>query len=79
MKKPVLAPNIGGTKEQLLKFDKNLLFDVRSYTSFVKSFKYAIDNYVNIIQKSRNFVYKNYSSKKMCKKTLEVYLTKFNQ
>ena len=79
MKKPVLAPNIGGTKEQLLKFDKKLLFDVSSYTSFVKSFKSAIDNYANIIQKSRNFVYKNYSSEKMCKKTLEVYLTNFNQ
>ena len=78
MKKPVLAPNIGGTKEQLLKFDKKLLFDVSSYSSFVKSFKYAIDNYANIIQKSRNFVNKNYSSEKMCKKTLEVYLRNFN-
>jgi len=78
MKKPVLAPNIGGTKEQLLKFDKKLLFDVSSYASFVRSFKYAIDNYANIIQKSRNFVYKNYSSEKMCKKTLETYLTNFN-
>ena len=77
MKKPVLAPNIGGTKEQLLKFDKKLLFDVSSYSSFVKSFKYAIDNYANIIQKSRNFVNKNYSSEKMCKKTLEVYSRNF--
>ena len=69
---------IGGTKEQLLKFDKKLLFDVSSYSSFVKSFKYVIDNYAKIIQKSRNFVNKNFSSEIMCKKTLEVYLRNFN-
>ena len=74
MKKPVIAPNIGGTKEQLNKFDKKLLFNVNSYNSFVKAFKYVNDNYAIIVKKSRNFVIANFSSEKMCKKTLDIYL-----
>ena len=78
MSKPVLAPNMGGTKEQLSKFDKKLLFEVNSYNSFINSFKYAIDNYASIQKKSRNFVTRNYSSKIMCQKTLEIYLKNIN-
>jgi glycosyltransferase involved in cell wall biosynthesis len=78
MKKPVIAPNMGGTKEQLLKFDKKLLFDVDSYSSFVRSFKYVNDNYAIIVKKSRNFVVENFSSEKMCKETLEIYLRNLN-
>ena len=78
MKKPVIAPNMGGTKEQLLKFDKKLLFDVESYSSFVKSFKYVNDNYTHIVKNSRDFVIENFSSEKMCKETLKIYLRNFN-
>ena len=69
---------MGGTKEQLLKFDKKLLFDVESYSSFIKSFKYANDNYTNIVKNSRDFVIENFSSEKMCRETLEIYLRNFN-
>ncbi len=78
MKKPVIAPNMGGTKEQLFKFDKKLLFDVKSYYSFVRSLKYANDNYSIIVKKSRNFVTENFSLEKMCKRTLEIYLKILN-
>ena len=36
MSKPVLAPNQGGTKEQLSKFDKKLMFNINSHKSFMK-------------------------------------------
>ena len=78
MSKPVIAPNIGGTKEQLSKFDKKLLFNVNSYNSFVRSFKYVIKNYKIITKKSRSFVIENFSSKQMCKKTFETYLKNIN-
>ena len=79
MSKPVIAPNQGGTKEQLITFDKNLLFDVFSYDSFLNSLLYALSNYEMIKKKCRSHIIKNYSSDLMCKTTLEVYKTIFNQ
>tara|TARA_Y100001935_G_C17299196_1_gene508068 strand:+ start:1233 stop:2279 length:1047 start_codon:yes stop_codon:yes gene_type:complete len=73
MSKPVLAPNYGGTKEQLNKFDKKILFNIKSYDSFFKSLNYVIKNYYSISKKSRKFIKKNYSSKIMCQKTLDIY------
>ena len=71
--KTIIAPNQGGTKEQLFNFDRNLLFNVNSFKSFKKTFKYALKNYQLISKKSRSYVKKNYSSDLMCKKTLDVY------
>ena len=71
--KTIIAPNQGGTKEQLFNFDKNLLFNVNSFNSFQKTFKYALKNYQSISKKGRSYVRKNYSSDLMCKKTLDVY------
>ena len=77
--KPIIAPNQGGTKEQLYHFDKKLLFNVNSYSSFLRAFEYVIKNYQLISKKGRKFVKKNYSSDLMCKKTLEVYNYLVNQ
>ncbi|MDB2359384.1 glycosyltransferase [Alphaproteobacteria bacterium] len=74
MSKPVLAPNQGGTKEQLSKFDKKLMFNINSHKSFYEAFKYAIKNYQSIKMNSRSFVKKNYSSDLMCQKTKDIYL-----
>ena len=74
MSKPVLAPNQGGTKEQLSKFDKKLMFNVNSYKSFYQAFKYVTKNYQYIKKSSRNFVIENYSSEIMCQKTKDIYL-----
>ena len=71
--KVVIAPNQGGTKEQLFNFNKNLLFDVNSFKSFKKTFKYALKNYKEISKKGRSYVEKNYSSDLMCRKTLDIY------
>ena len=74
MSKPVLAPNQGGTKEQLSKFDKKLMFNVNSFKSFYQAFKYVIKNYQYINKFSRNFVKQNYSSELMCQRTKDIYL-----
>ena len=71
--KVVIAPNQGGTKEQLFEFDRNLLFNVNSFNSFEKAFKYALKNYQLISKVGRAYVKKNYSSALMCKKTFDVY------
>ena len=73
LSKVVIAPNQGGTKEQLFNFNKNLLFDVNSFHSFQKTFKYALKNYDAISKKGRFYIKKNYSSDLMCRKTLGVY------
>ena len=73
LSKVVIAPNQGGTKEQLFNFNKNLLFDVNSFQSFQKTFKYALKNYDAISKKGRSYVKKNYSSDLMCRKTIDVY------
>ena len=77
--KVVIAPNQGGTKEQLYEFDKNLLFNVNSYNSFEKAFKYVLKNYQLISKRSRTYVKKNFSSVIMCKKTFDVYSELVNQ
>ncbi len=53
LSKVVIAPNQGGTKEQLFNLDKNLLFNVNSFQSFQKSFKYALKNYDAISKKRK--------------------------
>ena len=77
--KVVIAPNQGGTKEQLYKFDRNLLFNVNSYNSFEKAFKYVLKNYQLISKRGRTYVKKNFSSAIMCKKTFDVYSELVNQ
>ncbi len=77
--KTIIAPNQGGTKEQLFNFNKNLLFDVNSFDSFHKTFKYALRNYQSISKKGRLYVKKKYSSDLMCKKTLNIYIGLINQ
>ena len=70
---PVVGPNVGGVKEQLEKFDRNLMYQVHSCESLQKALKYTMDNYFNISSKSRNFVIKNFSLEKMIKETIKVY------
>ena len=70
---PVVGPNLGGVKEQLEKFDINLMYQVYSSESLQKALKYIINNYFAISSKSRDFVIKNFSLEKMISKTLEVY------
>ena len=77
--KVVIAPNQGGTKEQLYEFDRNLLFNVNSYNSFEKAFKYVLKNYQLISKRGRAYVKKNFSSAIMCKKTFDVYSELVNQ
>ncbi len=77
--KVVIAPNQGGTKEQLYEFDRNLLFNVNSYNSFEKAFKYVLKNYQLIPKRGRAYVKKNFSSVIMCKKTFDVYSELVNQ
>ena len=76
---PAIAPNQGGTKEQLNNFDKNLLFNVHSHKSFQRALRYALKNYRLIKKKGRPYVKKNYSSNMMCKKTLKIYNHIVNQ
>ena len=70
---PVVGPNLGGVKEQLEIFDKNLMYKVYSSESLQKALRYIIKNYFVISLKSRDFVIKNFSLEKMINKTLEVY------
>ena len=70
---PVIAPNMGGTKEQLEIFNSKLLFDINSFKSFFKALEYAIYNNKEVSIKARNFVKENYSADLMCKNTLDVY------
>ena len=75
---PVIAPNMGGTREQLKSFNSRLLFDINSFKSFFKALKYAINNRKEISLNARNYVVKNYSSELMCKNTLEIYKNLIN-
>jgi len=70
---PVVGPNIGGVKEQLEKFDANLMYQVYSCESLQKALKYTMNNYFDISSKSRDFVIKNFSLEKMIKETIKVY------
>jgi len=70
---PAIAPNYGGTKEQLLKFNKKLLFQINSHSSLEKTLRYAIANHKEIALKARKYVSDNYSLERMMKKTINAY------
>ena len=78
MSRPVIAPNMGGTKEQLKNFNSKLLFDINSFKSFFKALEYALNNHKGVSKNARNFVKENYSANLMCKNTLEVYKNLIN-
>ena len=75
---PVIAPNMGGTKEQLKNFNSKLLFDVNSFKSFFKALEYALNNHKEVSKNARKFVEENYSADLMCKNTLEIYQNLIN-
>ena len=70
---PVIAPNMGGTKEQLENFNSKLLFDIKSFKSFFRALEYAINNHKEVSKNARSFVKESYSADLMCKNTLEIY------
>lgn len=76
--RPIISTNLGGTREQLIKFDKNLLFEIDSYDSFKIALNYVENNYDFITKKSREFVKKYYCSENMCIKTLDAYIKLLN-
>ena len=73
MGKLLIAPNQGGTKEQLEAFDKNLLYDISSLQSFKKALMYALSNLENDKNKRRDYIISNFSLDSMIRKTIEVY------
>ena len=75
---PVIAPNMGGTKEQLENFNSKLLFDISSFKSFFKALEYALNNHKGVSKNARNFVIENYSADLMCKNTLKIYQNLIN-
>ena len=75
---PAIAPNMGGTKEQLKNFNSKLLFDINSFKSFFKALEYALNNHKGVSKNARKFVKENYSADLMCKNTLEVYQNLIN-
>ena len=78
MSRPVIAPNMGGTKEQLENFNSKLLFDINSFKSFFKTLEYALNNHKEVCKNARSFVKENYSSDLMCKNTLQIYQNLIN-
>ena len=75
---PVIAPNMGGTKEQLKNFNSKLLFDINSFKSFFKALEYALNNHKGVSKNARKFVKENYSADLMCKNTLDIYQSLIN-
>ena len=75
---PVIAPNMGGTKEQLENFNSKLLFDINSFKSFFKALEYALNNHKGVSKIARKFVKENYSADLMCKNTLDIYQNLIN-
>ena len=75
---PVIAPNMGGTKEQLENFNPKLLFDISSFKSFFKALEYALNNHQEVSKNARSFVKENYSADLMCKNTLKIYQNLIN-
>jgi len=75
---PVIAPNMGGTKEQLENFNSKLLFDINSFKSFFKALEYALNNYKGVSKNARKFVKEKYSADLMCKNTLDIYQNLIN-
>ena len=76
---PVIAPDMGGTKEQLENFNSNLLFDIKRFKSFFKAMEYALNSHKEISKAARSFVKENYSAELMCKNTLEIYQNLINR
>ena len=75
---PVIAPNMGGTKEQLENFNSKLLFNINSFKSFFKALEYALNNHKVVSKNARKFVKENYSADLMCKNTLDIYQNLIN-
>ena len=75
---PVIAPNMGGTKEQLENFNSKLLFDINSFKSFFKALEYALNNHKGVSKNARKFVKEKYSADLMCKNTLDIYQNLIN-
>lgn len=73
MNKLLIAPNQGGTKEQLEIFDSNLLYDVTNLDSFKKALDYAIFNIDLHKSKRREYVISNFSLNSMINKTVKLY------
>jgi len=73
-----IAPNMGGTKEQLENFNPKLLFDISSFKSFFKALEYALNNHKGVSKNARKFVKENYSADLMCKNTLKIYQNLIN-
>ena len=73
MNKLLIAPNQGGTKEQLEIFDSNLLYDVTNLDSFKKALDYAIFNIDLHKSKRREYVISNFSLISMINKTVKLY------
>ena len=73
MKKIVIAPNNGGTKEQLEKFDKNLLYVSNNLDSFKKALYYALKNKDNNKDLRREYIISNFSIENMLVRTHKLY------
>ena len=73
MNKLLIAPNQGGTKEQLEMFDSNLLYDVSNLESFKKVLDYALCNLEMHKNKRRKYIASNFSLKSMINKTVKLY------
>jgi len=73
MNKLIIAPNQGGTKEQLEIFDSNLLYDVTNLESFKKALDYALSNLEMHKNKRRKYIMSNFSLNSMINKTVKLY------
>ena len=73
MNKIPIGSNYGGVKEQLEKFDRNLLFDQNDISSFTRSLNYALTLHRKKSFNGRDYVVHNYSLTKMLNDTLNIY------
>ena len=73
MKKIVIAQNNGGKKEQLEKFDKNLLYVSNNLDSFKKALYYALKNKDNNKDLRREYIISNFSIENMLVRTHKLY------
>ncbi len=73
MEKLLIAPNQGGTKEQLEKFDNKLLYDVSNLESFERALNYAMSNLDKEKNTRRDYIVNNFSLNSMIQKTIKAY------
>ena len=73
MNKIPIGTNYGGVREQIEKFDSNLLFEHNDLTSFTKSLNHALNLHKKKYFNGRDYVDQNYSLSKMLKATLSIY------